>query len=191
MKTMILASGSPRRKELISLLPWTFEVVTKEVDETFKATLSVKENVQALALKKARAVAKMHPERIVIGADTMVCLGEEYMGKPENEEAAVSMLQKLSCKKHCVISGVAIVCLSRNIQVTFTEKTYVKMGELTEEEIRQYVQSQEPMDKCGSYAIQGLGAKYIEGIEGDYFNVVGLPIHHLYEEMKKIEDRNA
>ena len=190
MKTMILASGSPRRKELMSLLPWPFEVVTKEVDETFEDALSVKENVQVLALKKASAVAKMHPERIVVGADTMVCLGEEYMGKPANEEDAFRMLQKLSGKKHRVISGVAIVCLSKNIQVTFIEETYVKMGQLTEEEIRDYVQTNEPMDKCGSYAIQGLGAKYIEGIEGDYFNVVGLPIHHLYEEIKKIADRD-
>ena len=188
MKTMILASGSPRRKELVSLLPWEFEVVTKEVEENFESSLSVKENVQALALKKAKAVAMMQPDRIVVGADTMVCLEEEYMGKPENEEAAFAMLEKLSGKKHRVISGVAIVCLSRNIQVTFAEETYVTMQQLTEEEIRNYVASKEPMDKCGSYAIQGLGAKYIEGIEGDYFNVVGLPLHHLYKEIKKIEE---
>jgi len=185
METIILASGSPRRKELISLLPWPFKVATKEVDETLDELLSVEENVQALALKKAEAVAKDYEEQFVVGADTMVCLEGKLLGKPHSKEEAFEMLKLLSGKSHQVLSGVAVICKSKGTQKVFCEATTVRMQPLSDEEINAYIETNEPMDKAGSYAIQGYGGKYIEGIEGDFFNVVGLPLHRLYEILKQ------
>lgn len=184
MKTIILASGSPRRRELMGLLPWSFEVKIREVDETLAPGLSVEENVQALALKKAEAVVQEYKEQFVVGADTMVCLEGKLLGKPHSEEEAYEMLKLLSGKAHQVLSGVAIICEAKGMKEVFYEQTTVKMQQLSEEEIKTYIATKEPMDKAGSYAIQGYGGKYIEGIEGDYFNVVGLPLHHLYEILK-------
>lgn len=185
MKKIILASGSPRRKELVALLPWSFEIITKEVDECLQDDLSMEENVQALALKKALAVGVAYNEQWVVGADTMVCLDGKLLGKPSDERQAYYMLSQLSGKVHQVLTGVAIVCEAKGIRKTFVETTDVKMQKLSDEEIMDYIATKEPMDKAGSYAVQGLGSKFIERIEGDYFNVVGLPIHRLYEMLNK------
>lgn len=186
MKTLILASSSPRRKELVQLLPWHFEIAVKESDEGLNKELTISQNIQEIALRKAQAVAPYYPNQIVVGADTMVCIENEILGKPRDEEEAKHMLRRLSGRQHNVLSGVAIVCHCQNLKHTFYEKTLVKMQHLTEQEIEDYVATQEPMDKAGSYGIQGIGSRYIEGIEGDYFNVVGLPIHRLYHELKHI-----
>lgn len=183
MEPLILASGSPRRKDLMELLPWPFEIKVAEVEEKVEHHLSLLQNVQQLALKKAKAVAIHNPDRIVIGADTMVGTDEKLLGKPSNKEEAFKMLEGLSGQWHRVITGVAIVHLEKNLQYTFYEETKVKMSHLTASEIKAYIETGEPLDKAGSYAIQGIGARYIEGIEGDYFNVVGLPVHRLYQEL--------
>ncbi|MBU3803371.1 MAG: septum formation inhibitor Maf [Candidatus Cellulosilyticum pullistercoris] len=185
MESLILASGSPRRKELMQILPWPFEVKTKEVVEVISETLSPEENVKALAYQKASAVAKDYPSRIVIGADTVVCLDGEIMGKPQDRMQAQMMLERLSGKEHHVYTGVAIIGRDEEISETFYVETKVKMQSLSREEIEAYILTNEPMDKAGAYGIQGYGARYIERIEGDYYSVMGLPVHALYEKLKK------
>lgn len=185
MKSLILASGSPRRKELMHLLPWTFEVKTKEVVEIICDSLSPEENVQALAYQKANAVAEDYQAHIVIGADTVVCLKGEIMGKPHDEIHAKAMLERLSGKVHDVYTGVAIIAKDKRISETFYVQTKVKMQSLSMNEIESYLLTNEPFDKAGAYGIQGYGARYIESIEGDFYNVMGLPVHALYEQLKK------
>ena len=126
MTKIILASASPRRKELMALLPWSYEVQTQEVDETIDSNLSLEKNVKALALKKALAVASTNPDCIIIGADTMVCIDDQLLGKPKDDKEATKMLMKLSGRKHQVLSGVAIIWKDQNVQCTFCEKTDVK-----------------------------------------------------------------
>lgn len=185
MESLILASGSPRRKELMQLLPWSFEVKTSEVVEVICETLSPEENVKALAYQKANAVAKDYPYRIVIGADTVVCLNGEIMGKPQNRTQAQIMLEQLSGKEHDVYTGVAIIGRDEGISETFYIETKVKMQSLSRDEIEAYLLTNEPFDKAGAYGIQGYGARYIEKIEGDYYSVMGLPVHALYRKLKE------
>lgn len=182
---MILASGSPRRHELIKLLVEDIQIKTKEVEEVIDYKASPQKNVQELARKKALAVAEENETELVIGADTVVCLDGHIMGKPQNEEDAKEMLRKLSGKTHEVCTGVALIQKSKGIDQTFVETTYVTMKTLSEEEIDDYVSTKEPMDKAGSYGIQGKGALYISHINGDYYNVMGLPVHKLYEVLKQ------
>lgn len=186
MKPILLASQSPRRKELIELLPWTFEICTKEVEEKIDEDLSAELNVQALAEQKAMAVAKQYPESLVIGADTVVCYEGEIMGKPKDKEDAQRILRRLSGHTHQVYTGVSIICKKMNLSITFYEATDVTMQELSDEEIKDYLKTNESHDKAGAYAIQGYGARYISQIRGDYYNVVGLPVHRLYERLKEI-----
>lgn len=185
MKTIILASGSPRRKELIKLLGYPFEVCQGQVEEIINPQLSPEENVKYLAQLKAEAVAKDYKDHRIIGADTMVCLEDHILGKPENEAEAEKMLQLLSGKKHRVITGVALI--REDEVITFCETTYVQMKILSLQEIQDYIATGEPMDKAGAYGIQGKGAVFIEGIEGDYYNVVGLPIHQIYKRLIEIK----
>lgn len=185
MESLILASGSPRRKELMQLLPWPFEIKTREVVEVICETLSPEENVKALAYQKASAVAKDYPSRIVIGADTVVCLDGEIMGKPKDRFHARTMLEQLSGREHSVYTGVAILRENEKISEIFYIETKVKMQPLSKDEIEAYLLTNEPFDKAGAYGIQGYGARYIEKIEGDYYSVMGLPVHALYEKLKK------
>lgn len=186
MQPIILASTSPRRKELMQKLPWPFEIKTKEVIETMNPSLSPEENVKALAYKKAKAVAKEETTSWVIGADTIVCYKDQILGKPQDEKGAQEMLNALKGNWHEVITGVAIVQEKTGISQVFYVRTKVKMAAMTAKEIADYIASKEPMDKAGSYGIQGLGSRYIEGIEGDYFNVVGLPVSSLYQQLKQL-----
>lgn len=181
MKKIILASGSPRRKELIKLLGYPFEICVRGVEEKLDRQLSPEDNVKCLARLKAEVVAKDYPFDWVIGADTMVCLEEHILGKPQNEVEAAKMLQLLSGKKHRVITGVALI--RKEEVISFCETTYVQMKTLSAQEIEDYIATREPMDKAGAYGIQGKGAIFIEGIEGDYYNVVGLPIHQIYKRL--------
>lgn len=181
MTKIILASNSPRRKELIKLLGYPFEICSREVEELINPQLPPEENVKHLAKLKAEAVAKDYREHLVIGADTMVCLQDHVLGKPKSEADAEEMLQLLSGKKHRVITGVAFV--RGDEVITFCETTYVQMKELTRAEIKAYIATKEPMDKAGAYGIQGKGAVFIERIDGDYYNVVGLPIHQVYKRL--------
>lgn len=184
---MILASASPRRHELIKLVTEDIQIITKEVEEVIDQKDSPQKNVQDLAWKKAMAVAEIHEEELVIGADTVVCLEGHIMGKPKDEAEAKAMLRKLSGKTHEVCTGVALINKSKGIDKTFVEVTYVTMKDLSDEEIAYYVNTKEPMDKAGSYGIQGKGALYISHINGDYYNVMGLPVHKLYEALAEIK----
>lgn len=184
---MILASASPRRHELIKLLVDEITIKTKAVEEIIDLKASPQKNVQDLARIKALAVAEENEEELVIGADTVVCLDGQIMGKPNSAAEAKAMLRKLSGRTHEVCTGVALIQKSKGIDQTFVETTNVTMKALSDEEIDYYVGTKEPMDKAGSYGIQGKGALYISHIDGDYYNVMGLPVHRLYEALKAIK----
>lgn len=201
MGQIILASGSPRRKELLEQLGLCFEVCPAVGGEHTQQT-HPKRVVMELASGKAREVAgriraygdahkrETSPQDIlVIGADTVVSVCGQILGKPKDEEDAFRMLSLLSGKTHEVYTGVALVFLEtsgRAGEHLFYEKTSVQMSRMDDTEIRNYIATGEPMDKAGAYGIQGKCAVYIDGIEGDYNNVVGLPVAALYRELKKI-----
>ncbi|MCF6092704.1 Maf family protein [Microaerobacter geothermalis] len=186
LRKIILASSSPRRKELLGNLGLQFEVEASDADETISDFLSPSENVMELALRKAKAVSQWKREGIIIGADTIVVLENEILGKPRDQEDAFSMLTRLQGRIHVVYSGVALIDMDNQKEVKGFQSTKVHMVPLGSEEIKRYVATGEPMDKAGSYAIQGMGATLIDWIEGCYFNVVGLPLAFLREELKKL-----
>ena len=190
MKKVILASGSPRRRELLDQMGIDYEVVVSDVDETSMEDIAPYELVQALARLKAQAVVKAisaEKEKVlVVGADTIVVLENEILGKPANSLEATKMLRKLSGKMHIVYTGVAVVSTQDGLEEVFTEQTNVYMKNMSHDEIEKYVLTHEPLDKAGSYGIQGKGGVFVEKIEGDYFSVVGLPISRLYESLKRL-----
>ena len=173
MPDIILASGSPRRRDLLSGAGYTFRVQVPDVDETPPAGMPVEEVPEHLARKKASVISA--DSFIIIAADTVVLLDGEILGKPTDEEDAVQMLGRLSGRTHTVVSG---VCMKRGEQMdSFSTSTDVTFRPLTDEQIRYYVTNYKPFDKAGSYAIQEwIGFVGIEGIRGDYYNVMGLPI---------------
>ncbi len=179
----VLASGSPRRWELIKLLGSRFEVIPSHVKEVTKAGESPQELVQRLAFEKAELIQRIRPEAIIISADTVVLCGKEVLGKPGSLAEARSMLNKLSGRTHQVITGVCV--LKESVPDVRFSSTDVTFSSLSEEEIDAYVQTGEPLDKAGAYAIQGLAARFIERIDGCYFNVVGFPISLLYQMLKR------
>ncbi|EKN65857.1 nucleotide-binding protein implicated in inhibition of septum formation [Neobacillus bataviensis LMG 21833] len=183
MQNLILASSSPRRKELLENLHLTFAIISSEVDESFDPELSPEEVVMELAERKAQAVFKENQDAIVIGSDTIVALNNRILGKPADEAEAIQMLTSLSGTKHDVFTGVSIV--SPTSTTRFYEKTEVWFWELTDKEIKAYVQSGEPLDKAGAYGIQQLGSMLVKKINGDYFAVVGLPVARTIRELKK------
>ncbi|MCQ2539811.1 MAG: Maf family protein [Acetatifactor sp.] len=187
---IILASASPRRKELLAQIGIPFQVVVSHVEEVITQTEPGKV-VEELSLQKASAVAELmkgsDEELLVIGADTVVACDGQILGKPSDEEEAVAMLRSLSGRSHEVFTGVTLLHLIPGGKVeskVFHERTAVTFCEMSEEEISGYVASGDPMDKAGAYGIQGFCARYIRGIEGDYNNVVGLPVGRLYQEGK-------
>ena len=188
MKKIILGSASPRRKELLSQIGVPFEVRVSNKEEVYTNTVP-KEIVKELALMKAENVASEIPARnvIVIGADTIVVHEEQILGKPKDEEDAKRMLGMLQNHRHQVYTGVCIWKKENGSEEIrcFYEKTDVVFYPMTEEEIAKYVATGEPMDKAGSYGIQGIGGLYVREIHGDYNNVVGLPIARLYHELQK------
>ena len=186
MKKIVLSSNSPRRKELLGELGIDFEVrVIEGIDETYPKELSVEEVPQYIAREKAR-IYIVGKDEMLLTADTVVVLGNEIMGKPYDEADAMRMLRQLSGKTHQVITG---VCLTTNDkQVTFADVTDVSFADLTDEEIKFYVDNFRPLDKAGAYGIQEwIGLAGVTGIKGSYFNVVGLPVHRVYAELKKLE----
>lgn len=174
---LILASGSPRRKELMAYITPNFSVITRPTDETVPQSLSPREVVEELALRKAIAVAEEYPSDTVIGADTVVALDGVLFGKPEDEADAARMLSALSGREHTVYTGVAV--LSTEQQTVFSEATAVRFRPLSQKEIASYIATGEPMDKAGAYGIQERGALLVEGITGDFYNVMGLPVCRL------------
>lgn len=180
---LILASKSPRRKELLQDIGIAFEVVSKDCDEFFDTSISAEKAIEQIAYTKAKAVFEEHKDAIVIGADTMVYYQGIALGKPANQKEAITMLKMLSGDTHEVITGVAI--LSKEKEEVFHETTKVKFFELDEELIRWYVSCGESNDKAGAYGIQGKGKVLVECVDGDYFNIVGLPVAKVYRCLKK------
>ena len=175
---LVLASGSPRRKEILNTMGIEFTVDISDVDETFDG--APQDAVLELSRRKAVAVAARHPDALVLAADTLV-YAEKTLGKPENRAHAVEMLKELSGKWHSVFTGLTLVnTTDGRIQQRVCE-TRVHFAEMTDEEIEAYANSKEPLDKAGAYAIQGLGGMFIDRIEGSYSNVVGLPMSVLRE----------
>ena len=179
MPNIVLASQSPRRQELLRRMGIEhFSVVVPNADESYPAGLSAQETVALIARKKADAAALLAaPDDIVITADTMVFLDDERLGKPRDEADALRMLTELSGRAHTVCTGVTV--RQRDRLECFTVSTEVFFRAATEQELRGYIATGEPMDKAGAYGIQGLGSLFIEGIHGDYYNVMGLPIEAL------------
>lgn len=172
---IILASGSPRRKELLTQMGLAFQVVVSDVNEGIDKDMPPEDQVYFISRRKAQAVAKtVGPDKLVIAADTIVALEGEVMGKPHSPQEAVAMLSRLSGKTHEVYTGFTLQRGDR--VVTQTERTLVTFRPLTPAEIDAYVATGEPMDKAGAYGIQGLGSMLVRGIQGDYFNVMGLPV---------------
>ncbi|SHJ52852.1 Maf family protein [Tepidibacter formicigenes] len=179
---IILASSSPRRRELLLNLNLKFKVIKSEVKESVDINSNPKTVAMSLAFQKALDVAnKVEESEIVIGADTIVVFDNEILGKPNDEEDAFNMIKKLSGKYHEVITGISVIRLSDNKKVVDCEITKVKMKDIDDYKIRRYIDTKEPMDKAGSYGIQGYGSLLVEKIEGDYFSVVGLPVAKLEE----------
>lgn len=185
MKYLILASGSPRRRELMSQVGLDFTVVTSDADENIKE-MEPEDYVRELSSIKAQSVLEQYADKddsvIVIGADTIVYHKGEILTKPKDEEDAFRILKSLEGQIHQVYTGVTICSTHKN--VSFYEKTDVWVYDMTDEEIRDYISTGEPMDKAGAYGIQGKFAAYIKGIEGEYNNVVGLPVARLVHELK-------
>ena len=184
MRNIILASGSPRRKELLAQVGISFEIVKAEGEEIINTTVP-EEAVKELSRQKAREVDTRTDGDVVIGADTVVAADHQILGKPKDEEDAVRMIRMLQGRTHQVLTGVTVILRDgvRKNEICFAETTHVHVYPMTEEQIRDYVASGEPMDKAGAYGIQGLFAAYVSGIEGDYNNVVGLPVGRLYQEV--------
>lgn len=181
-KQLILASQSARRKELLAKIGIPFSVDAADIDETIDFSKPIREEIQHLAYRKAKTVFTRHPDGVVIGSDTVVVLDQEVLGKPENNRDAEQMLRRLSGRVHQVITGVCILSSLRcHQEVSVAEVTFAS---LSEEEIHAYVSGGEPMDKAGAYAIQGKGACFITGIQGDFYTIVGLPVQRVYMELK-------
>lgn len=185
MRQIILASNSPRRKQLLQMIGLEFTVKTSNFDETGKLDLDPIQLVEYLSFQKAQSVAIKHPNMIVIGADTVVVLDKKIIGKPKNSTDAKKILRKLSNKMHLVITGYAIIDTSTTRRVTNSVTSKVFMKKIPEKQIESYVKTGEPLDKAGAYGIQGLGSILINKIEGDYFNVVGLPIKELTTDLER------
>jgi septum formation protein len=175
MHNLILASGSPRRKQLLELAHIPFEVITADVDETPPQGIAPRDVPEYLARKKAAVIAERYPERQVLAADTVVLLDDDILGKPTDDAHAIVILAKLSGRMHRVVTG---VCLQLDADVhTFSVTTEVYFRPLTTDQIQFYVEQYHPMDKAGAYAIQEyIGIIGIEKIVGDYYNVMGLPV---------------
>ena len=181
---LILASGSPRRQELLKKLNVPFEVIVSECDETLPEGIPADSAAEMLAVRKAAAVAKLHPDAVVIGADTTVILDDEILGKPADAADCKRMLHALSGRQHKVITGAGIFWSGHSL--SFSDETLVQFYPLTDAEIDAYAASEEPYDKAGAYGIQGQGALLIAGIHGDYYNVMGLPVARLARQLRDL-----
>lgn len=183
MKRIVLASASPRRRELIRLITDDVLCVPSGEDETLPDGISASEVPLYLAKLKAQSVASSYPDSIVVGSDTVVILGDVILSKPISEQDAFEKLSALSGKTHKVVTACCII--DGDKVSTFSEKTQVEFYELTPQEIDEYIKTGEPMDKAGAYGIQGKGSLFVKGITGDYFNVVGLPVAKLMRKLKE------
>ena len=180
---LILASGSPRRREILTMLGYAFKVVPADADETLEEGIDPDCAVAELSKRKAEAVGKLYPFDVVLGSDTLVFCGGVILGKPESMEDAAQMLRFLSGRTHQVYTGVTI--LNQTGSKTWVNVSNVTFLDLTEEEIRAYLETEETMDKAGAYAVQGKGSALIESISGDFFAVMGLPASSTARSLKE------
>jgi septum formation protein len=185
MNRFILASNSPRRKQLMEMLGVDFDVIISSVDEKINPELSEEELVMDLAYQKAVDIFRTHKDDIVLGFDTLVYIDGEALGKPKDPEDARRMLRLLSGRTHVVVTGCAII--TKKVSKSFYVASEVVFYPLSEDEIDEYIQSKEPFDKAGAYAVQGLGSKFIRSIHGDFYTVMGMPVSRLYHELKAME----
>lgn len=187
MSRIILASQSPRRRQLLGQIGLTdFDILVPDADESYDPSLTPQEIVSAISRKKAAAARDLSGDKdaVIIAADTMVFLDGLRLGKPHSEQEAFSMLSALSGREHLVCTGVT-VCRGDRL-ITRPETTAVRFASLSQEDIRRYIATGEPMDKAGAYGIQGLAALFVTGIAGDYYNVMGLPLHLLGDMLREI-----
>lgn len=180
-KRLILASGSPRRKELLEELGYEFDVITSDAEEVHRSDISLTELCELNAQIKTRAVAKSYPDAVVLGGDTLVYIDEEPLGKPKSAQEAVEMLERLSGRVHQVCSGMCLIEGDR--EQPFHEVTDVVFKQIDSETIREYMKRVNVMDKAGSYAVQEHGEMIVDRVEGDVSNVVGLPQQKVFEQL--------
>lgn len=185
MKPIILASQSPRRKELMESVGLEFSVIVSDSQETFNMEIDIRDAIQEVASAKAFAVAKDHPESIVIGCDTIVYQDGKILGKPKDKDEAFSMLKSYSNTSHQVISGVAIIA-NGHVE-SFASVSEVYFYELSDQEIEDYIEAEAPYDKAGAYGIQEKAKAFVKSIDGDYFTIMGLPIGEVYQRLKKYQ----
>jgi septum formation protein len=204
MKKIILASASERRKQILSMLNINFKAVSAHIDESIDKDMSPLQAVEYLAKSKAQAVSNIqaYKEDIIIGSDTIVCLGNKIFGKPRSNKDAFNMLSELSGKTHEVYTGVCVLNIDNvkdfdknsmefnfdigDNSIIFSDCSKVTFYNLTDDEIYGYINTLEPMDKAGGYGIQGKGAKFVKRIEGDFYNIMGMPMSKLYRIISKL-----
>lgn len=186
IRKLILASASPRRKELLELAGLDFDVVPGDVDEAFHERETPRDHVMRLSREKALAVSEGHPEAWVLGADTIVLVDGEVLGKPQSKNEARAMLRKLSGRAHRVLSGFTILRKAGGTVFTDAVESLVVFKDLSADEIEWYAGTDEPYDKAGGYAAQGMGASLIREIRGSYTNVVGLPLCEVVDALRKM-----
>jgi septum formation protein len=185
MKQIILASASPRRKQLLKQLGLEFKVIPSEIEEKLNPRLHPRKQVEVLSEQKAQHVAGKSKNAIVIGVDTMVSYKNEVIGKPKDEKDAKRILKRLSGKQQSVITAFTIIDTAAKKSVTKSVETKVWFRRIPEQEIRSYIAKEKPYDKAGAYGIQTLGAIFVEKVEGDFLSAVGLPLFTLAKELKK------
>ncbi len=184
-KPIILASRSPRRSELLSLCGIDFIVEPSDIEEIMDESLPLDERMQELAYQKALPIAKKHPDDVVVGADTIVYIDELVIGKAHSRQEASDVLHRMSGRWHSVKTGVCVLWGSE--KYTFTETSLVKFFDLSDYDIEEYLDLDEWQGKAGAYAIQGYAVRFVEKIDGDYSNIVGLPVAKLYRLMKSLK----
>ena len=187
MKRLILASGSPRRKELLKELGHDFEVIPSNADETLDLNNPIKEEIEKLSFKKALSVFKNNKDAIVIGSDTVVVRNNIVYGKPKDKNDAINIIKSLNNGDHQVITAVTI--LSKDMSETFSTETTVTFGFMSDEEIQEYASNDSILDKAGAYAIQEDSKKNIKSINGDYYSIMGLPVYELNKRLKKYYEK--
>jgi len=183
-KEFILASISPRRHELLKFLIKDFKIIASNIEEIIDESITNEEVVMDLARQKAQDISDKNKDIYVLGFDTLVILDGKPLGKPKDKAQAYKMLKSLSGRTHRVLTGCAIVM--NDYSDTFYEFADVTFTNLTNEEIHEYISTKEPMDKAGAYGIQGFGAKYVEKVNGDFYTVMGMPIHKLYKRLQEL-----
>jgi len=187
MTELILASASPQRRDLLRTLGRPFRVVPPTADEMLPAGISPRQGAEELARRKARSVATRLSQGLVLGADTLVAVGDRIIGKPRDREDAIRILEILSRTRHEVITGLCLIDVASNREIVASDSTAIVMRRMTRSEIEAYVDSREGMDKAGAYAIQETGDRFVERVEGSLSNVIGLPLELLAALLARME----